>query len=132
MLKEITISSNKKQEVIDITDEVKKIVGGAKVKEGSCVVYTAHATAAIIINENWDPNVGLDILEALDKLIPQGKWRHDKIDDNGAAHIKAAMIGPSETIIIKDSELQLGQWQNICLCDFDGPKSRKVLIKILR
>ena len=131
MLKEITVSSNKKQEIMDITKDIKKVIAGAKVKEGICVVYTTHATAAVIINENWDPNVMLDIIEALDKLIPQGKWKHDKVDGNGAAHIKSAIIGPSETIVIKDGKLVLGRWQDIMLCDFDGPRERKVLVKII-
>ena len=132
MLKEITVSSSKKQEIMDITEEVNNVVDGAKVKEGICVVYTTHATAAVIINENWDPNVMLDIIDALDKLIPQGKWKHDKVDGNGAAHIKAALIGPSETIVIKDGNLVLGRWQDIMLCDFDGPRQRTVMVKIIK
>ena len=131
MLKEITVSSSKKQEIMDITDKVKNIVSESNVKEGICIVYAPHATGAVIINENWDPNVMLDIIGALSKLIPGGKWKHDKVDANGASHIKAAIIGPSESIIIKNNELQLGQWQGIMLADFDGPRQRTVFIKIL-
>ncbi|MBW2966256.1 secondary thiamine-phosphate synthase enzyme YjbQ [Candidatus Woesearchaeota archaeon] len=131
MIKEFTIESSK-IEIIDITEQTKKIVKESKVKEGICVVYTAHATCAVMINENWDPNIMDDILEALDKLIPQGKWRHDKVDNNGAAHIKASIIGPSETIPIKDGKLTLGQWQDIMLADFDGPRQRKVIVEILK
>lgn len=132
MLQEISLSTSKKQEIIDITSKVQDIVKKTGIKEGVCVVYTLHATASIIINENWDKNILLDIIEALDKLIPQGKWRHDKVDNNGAAHIKSAIIGPSETIIIKNGELLLGRWQSLMLADFDGPRNRKVLIKVIK
>jgi secondary thiamine-phosphate synthase enzyme len=129
---EFTISSSKKQEVVDITEQVKEIVMGSKVKEGICVIYTPHATAAIIINENWDPNISLDFLDSLNALIPIGKWRHDKVDGNGSSHIKAAIVGPSETIPITAGKLDLGQWQNIMLADFDGPRnSRKIIVKII-
>jgi secondary thiamine-phosphate synthase enzyme len=130
-MKEFTIKSSK-IEIIDITDKVKEIVNQSNVKEGVCIVYTPHATCSVMINENWDPNIMDDILEALDKLIPAGKWRHDKVDANGAAHIKASIIGPSETIPIKDGKLMLGQWQDIMLADFDGPRERKVLVKIIK
>jgi secondary thiamine-phosphate synthase enzyme len=129
---EFTISSSKKQEVVDITEQVKEIVMGSKVKEGICVIYTPHATAAIIINENWDPNISLDFLDSLNALIPIGKWHHDKVDGNGSSHIKAAIVGPSETIPITAGKLDLGQWQNIMLADFDGPRnSRKIIVKII-
>ena len=130
MIKEFTLNSTKK-EIIDITDKVKKIVKESGVKEGICVVYVPHATCAVMVNENYDPNIMDDIIEALDKLIPQGKWRHDKVDSNGAAHIKASIIGPSENIPIKDGELMLGRWQDIMLGDFDGPRERKIIVEII-
>lgn len=129
--KTFSISSGKKQEVIDVTDKVKTIVAESKIKDGLCVVYVPHATAAVIINENWDPNINLDFLDALDKLIPAGKWLHDNVDGNGAAHIKAAIIGPSETIVVSKGKLLLGQWQNIMVADFDGPKERNVVVKLV-
>ncbi len=129
---EISISTSKKQEIIDITNEIKEIVEKSDTKEGVCVVYTPHATAAIILNENYDPNLMIDTLDALNSIIPQGRWKHDKIDGNGAAHIKSSIIGPSESLIIKDGKLLLGQWQDIMLCEFDGPRQRRVLIKIIR
>ncbi len=132
MLQEISLSTSKKEEIIDITSKVQGIVKKTGIKDGICVVYTTHATAAIIINENWDQNILLDTIDALDKLIPQGKWRHDKVDNNGAAHIKSAIIGPSETIIIKNNELLLGRWQSLMLADFDGPRNRKVLVKVIK
>jgi len=128
MQKEIIISSSKKQEIIDITPQVKKIVNESKRSNGLCNIYTPHATAAIMINENYDPNIMDDILEALNSIIPSGKWRHDKVDNNGAAHIKSSIVGPSEIIPIKDNKLQLGQWQNIMFADFDGPRSSRIII----
>lgn len=127
---ELTISSTKKNELIDITSEVEEAIKKSKIKEGICYLYTPHATAAITINENADPNICDDFIEALAKLIPEGRWRHDRIDNNGAAHIKSAIIGPSEIIPIKNGELQLGQWQNIFLCDFDGPRKRRVIVEV--
>ena len=129
MIKELTFKTSKKEEIIDITPEIKKILKESKIQEGLLTVYTKHATGAIIINENYDPNVGVDLLELLDKLIPQGIWRHDKVDDNAAAHLKASILGPSESIPIQNNELTLGTWQSIMLVDLDGPKTMKVIIK---
>jgi secondary thiamine-phosphate synthase enzyme len=129
---EFTVSTTKKQELVDITHKIKEIVDGSGVSDGLCNVYVPHATAAIMINENADPNITLDIIDALDKLVPQGKWRHDAIDNNAAAHIKAAVCGPSETIPVKDGKLQLGTWQDIFLCCFDGPRKRRVVVTITK
>lgn len=131
MLKEITVHTRKKNDIVDINDQVLEIARESKIKDGICNVFTAHATAAIIINENADPNVSIDFLDALNELVKEGRWRHDRIDNNGAAHIKAAIVGPSETIPIKDSRLMLGRWQSIMLADFDGPRERKVIVSII-
>ena len=128
MQKEITIKTNKKYEIVDITNEIEDIV--KDVKEGNVTIYVPHATAAIVINENYDPNVRSDILNALSKLIPEGIWEHDKIDNNGAAHIKAAILGPSETVPIKNGKLLLGTWQSIALVELDGPRSRKIIVSV--
>ncbi|RLG20929.1 YjbQ family protein [Candidatus Micrarchaeota archaeon] len=131
MLFSFTVESEKRNQIIDITKKVNEIVKQSKVKEGICVVYVPHATAGILINENWDPNVMLDILDMLEKIIPRGVWRHDKVDGNGDAHIKAALVGPSETIIIREGRLLLGRWQDIMLADFDGPRRRTVYVEII-
>ena len=132
MQEEIILSTSKKQELIDITDKVNNIIKKSKIKNGICSVFAAHATAAIIINENYDPNICLDLLDALNKLVPMGIWRHDKIDGNADAHIKSAILGPSETIPIKNGKLQLGQWQSIMMAELDGPRSnRKIIVTIL-
>jgi len=128
----ITISTSKKQELIDIADKVNAIVKKSNVKDGLCNIFAMHATAAIIINENADPNICLDTIDALNNLIPSGKWRHDKLDGNADAHIKSTILGPSETIPIKNSELQLGMWQAISLFELDGPRSnRKILVSVI-
>jgi len=128
----IALSTSKKQELIDITDKVSAIVKKSKVKEGLCNIFAMHATAAIIINENADPNICLDTIDALNDLIPTGKWRHDKLDGNADAHIKSTILGPSETIPINNGKLQLGTWQSPMLVELDGPRSnRKIVITII-
>ncbi len=128
---ELAIFSKKEQEILDITEKISVLVKDSEKKDGVCHIYCPHATAAITINENADPNVCLDILDSLNQIIPQGKWRHDRIDNNAAAHIKASIIGPSESIPFKDNQLQLGAWQDIFLCDFDGPKKRRIIVTLL-
>ena len=131
MQEEFGISTSKKQELIDITGKINSIVTKSKIKQGLCNIFAAHATAAIIINENYDPNICLDLLNSLNKLIPSGIWKHDKIDGNADSHIKAAILGPSETIPIKNGELQLGQWQSCMLAELDGPRqNRKIIVTV--
>lgn len=127
---EFTVSTNKKQELIDITNQVEEAVKKSGINAGLCNVYVPHATAAIAINENADPNVALDVIDALDLMIKKDGWKHDCIDNNAAAHIKSTIIGPSDTIPITKGKLQLGTWQNIFLCCFDGPRKRKIIVTI--
>jgi len=129
---EFIIQTSKKEECIDITTHLKDLLKKTNIENGLLNVYTPHATAAIIINENADPNIQDDFLSALNKLIPQGIWKHDKLDGNAASHIKASIIGPSETIHIKDGNLQLGTWQSPMLVELDGPRERKVIVKIIK
>ena len=129
-MKEFFVKTKRKFQVIDITANIQEIVDRAVVAEGLCCVFVPHATAAVTINENADPNIGEDLQEALAKLIPEGIWRHDQIDDNAAAHIKAAIIGPSEMVPVKNGKLVLGTWQSLMLLEFDGPRERKVIVQI--
>ncbi len=129
-MEEFLVKTTRKFQVIDITSKVREIVERGGTLEGLCCVFVPHATAAIAINENADPNIGEDLLESLAKLIPEGVWRHDRIDDNGAAHIKAAIVGPSETVPVKNRKLQLGTWQGLMLVEFDGPRERKVFVQL--
>lgn len=130
MQKEIKISTKKSQYFVDITDKVKKIVAESKCEQGLCSIYVMHTTAAIIINENYDPNLELDIRDLLEKIIPSGVWRHDRVDEDASAHIKAAIIGPSQTIPIAKGKLMLGKWQAINLAEFDGPRKRIIVVSI--
>ncbi|MCX8193833.1 MAG: secondary thiamine-phosphate synthase enzyme YjbQ [Candidatus Pacearchaeota archaeon] len=131
MQTEFKLKTNKREEIIDITEKIKEIVNKSKAEEGVCLIYVPHATAALTINENYDPKVCEDFLEALRKIAPRGKWTHDKEDGNGDAHIKSAIIGPGVTIPIKNSSLLLGRWQGIMFCEFDGPRDRKIIIQII-
>ena len=97
-----------------------------------CNVYVQHTSAGITINENADPNLPLDIIDALNKLVEEGIWKHDAMDGNADAHIKASLLGQSETIPIKDTKLQLGTWQGILFAEFDGPRKRKVLVTVIQ
>lgn len=133
MLKEFEISTSKPQELIDITTHINELVKSSGINDGICVIYTPHATAAILINENYDPSVCDDIIKKLSDLVPlHDNYKHDKIDNNSHSHIKASLIGPTETIIIKDGELLLGTWQGIALAELDGPRKRKILVKIIK
>jgi len=123
---DFTIKTKEDIEIIDITDQVQACIDKSKVREGICQVFVRHATAAIIINENADPNICTDFIKALEKAIPKhNNYLHDKIDNNAGAHIKSALIGPSETIPIKNGALHLGTWQSIMLVELDGPRSTR-------
>ena len=129
MIKEFEIKTQKKYELVNITKKVEEII--SNIKEGLCLVYVPHATASVIINENYDPNICTDIINFLKEKIPEGKWLHDKIDGNAAAHIKSAILGPSETIPVKDGKLLLGTWQAVMVADWDGPKKRTVIVQVV-
>jgi secondary thiamine-phosphate synthase enzyme len=131
--KAFTLSTTSKHEVVDITARVEAVVKEAGAALGQCLVFTPHATAAIAVNENDDPNVGKDLLTALSRLVPEHEgWLHDRVDDNADAHIKAALVGPSETIPVRGGRLALGTWQNVFFCEFDGPRrERKVVVSVL-
>lgn len=129
MQKTITVKTHSREGLYDITGEVKKTVASFALKEGIVSVYVQGATAAIMIQENWDDSVQSDCIALLRKLIPQGVWEHDKQDGNGDSHLKAGIIGPGETIPVINGELGLSMWQNIFLCEFDGPRAeRKVVV----
>ena len=131
MQKTITITTDKREGLYDITQEVKECVKESKVKSGFVNVYAQGATAAIMIQENWDESVQEDVVDLLQRLIPRGVWRHDVQDGNADAHLKAGIVGPSETIPIVEGKLGLSTWQNIFFCEFDGPRSnRNILVTI--
>ena len=128
----ITFSTDKHNGLYDITAEVSEIVRQSGVKYGIVNVYAQGATAAIMIQENWDQSVQNDVITLLKKLIPAGIWEHDKQDNNGDAHLKAGLVGPSETIPIIGGKLGLSTWQNIFFCEFDGPRThRSVVVTVI-
>lgn len=125
-----TVKTSKHEELIDITSEVNKIINNENIKSGICYVYTPHTTAAITINENADPTVKTDIIKGLLKLkLEDVDYRH--MEGNSPSHIKSSLFGCSEIIFIENGNLQLGTWQGIYFCEFDGPRSRKVMVKIM-
>lgn len=126
------LSSQRREELLDITAQVAAVVKASTVQQGLVAVYAQGATAAIMIQENWDESVQTDVIDLLRKLIPRGVWLHDQQDGNGDAHLKAGLVGPSETIPVVDGELGLSRWQNIFFCEFDGPRrDRRVVCTVL-
>ena len=128
----ITLSTDVRETLVDITDRVKEVVARSGIRDGLVNVYAQGATAAIMIQENWDDSVQTDVVSFLRKMIPKGVWLHDAQDGNGDAHLKSGLVGPSETIPLIDGELGLSRWQNIFFCEFDGPrKDRQVVCTVL-
>ena len=127
---DITLRTRKTQEMIDITQQVADEVRRTGGKDGLCLVFVPHATAAVVINENADPDVCQDILDALGRMIPEGAWRHNRIDNNAAAHSKATILGPSETVPVRGGALRLGTWQSLMLVEFDDPRDRTVIVEV--
>ncbi|MGB3649513.1 MAG: secondary thiamine-phosphate synthase enzyme YjbQ [Desulfobulbales bacterium] len=133
MRENISVATSRREELVDITLQVQEAVIQSGVENGLAVLYVQGATAALMIQENWDESVQTDVLDLLRKLIPKGVWLHDRQDGNGDSHLKAGLVGPSESIPIIDSRLGLSRWQNIFLCEFDGPRSeRNVVCTILQ
>ncbi len=116
------------EELVDITSQVEAVVEGSDVTSGLVNVYVQGATAGIMIQENWDDSVQNDVVTLLRKLIPAGVWEHDQQDNNGDAHLKAGIVGPQETIPIVDGKMGLSTWQNIFLCEFDGPREKRTIV----
>jgi len=125
MIKEFSIKTNKRNEFLDITSQVEETV--KDIKEGTAIVYIPHTTAAVTINENADPDVKSDILKKLSHLIPESD-NYQHAEGNSDAHVKASLVGTSETVIIKNGKLVLGTWQGIFFCEFDGPRTRKFIV----
>ena len=124
----IHISTDEREQLVDVTSEVKAFVHESGIQDGLVNVYAQGATAAIMIQENWDESVQTDVVHLLQQLIPRGVWLHDRQDGNGDAHLKSGLVGPSETIPIIDGELGLSTWQNIFFCEFDGPRTQRSIV----
>jgi len=130
MIAQLEINTKSRAELVDITAEVQRVVGESGLQSGICYVFVPHTTAGVIVNENWDPTVRADILMELDKIVPwNDNYRH--AEGNAAAHIKASLAGSSQAIPVEDGRLVLGTWQGIFLAEFDGPRRRRVLVKLV-
>lgn len=128
-MKKIQVKTSKRNQMVDITDDIQKIIDDEKIKNGTVTVYVPHTTAALTINEGADPSVQRDIIKTLEKLIPKsGDYNH--MEGNSDAHIKSSLIGASETVIIENGKLVLGTWQHIFFYEGDGPRTRKVYVEI--
>ncbi len=131
MIQTFQVKSSRRIEFIDITSSVQGSVQKSGVSEGICCVFVPHTTAAVTINENADPSVTQDILMMMDKIVPfEGGYHH--LEGNSPAHIKSSLLGCSKTIFVESGRLVLGTWQGIFFCEFDGPRSRKVFVKVLK
>ena len=128
---EIHLQSKKRDEMLDITAQVRKILAQANIQDGLVVVYSSHTTAGITINENADPDVQKDILRRLDEIYPWDMPGDRHLEGNSAAHLKTSTIGSSQTVIIHEGKLLLGRWQGIYFCEFDGPRPRTCYVKIV-
>jgi secondary thiamine-phosphate synthase enzyme len=128
----LTLPTDRRETLVDITDPVKGVVTRSGIADGMVMVYAQGATAAILVQENWDESVQTDVIDFLRRIIPRGVWLHDAQDGNGDAHLKAGLVGPSETIPLIGGQLGLSTWQNIFLCEFDGPRrERRVVVTVI-
>ena len=127
---ELAVRTERRTQLLDVTAGVAKMVRDSGVLSGVCYVYVPHTTAGVIINENDDPDVAADIESALERIVPRSaNYRH--AEGNADSHIKTALVGASATIFISNGQLELGRWQGIFFCEFDGPRSRRLRVKIL-
>jgi secondary thiamine-phosphate synthase enzyme len=124
----ITVSTGRREVLVDITQQVQNVVDRSGIRDGLVSIYVQGATAAIMIQENWDESVQTDVVDLLAKLIPRGVWLHDRQDGNGDSHLKSGLVGPSETVPVIDGKLGLSTWQNLFLCEFDGPRSDRRIV----
>ena len=131
MIRQLRVKTNSRTELVDVTQPLQRLVAESGVRSGMCYLYVPHTTSAITINENSDPNVGRDILKELNKVIPfEDHYGHS--EGNSAAHIKASIIGVSQMVMVEEGRLALGTWQAVFLCEFDGPRDRRVMVKVTR
>ncbi|MBO3754484.1 MAG: YjbQ family protein [Candidatus Brockarchaeota archaeon] len=126
----IEVSTKTRQQLIEVTSAIRERVRRSGVNKGVCLIHVPHTTAGITLNENADPSVARDILNTLNRLIPvEGDYTH--LEGNAHAHVKASIVGHNAILFIEDGELILGTWQGVFLCEFDGPRRRRILLKII-
>ena len=129
-MKYLTLQTQHRSQMIALTDQVQQIVAEEKVQDGQVLVYVPHTTAGVTINENADPDVVIDFLTQLDQMVPWDQPFYRHAEGNSAAHVKASMMGSSQTVLIEGGKLVLGTWQGIWFCEFDGPRTRQVIVKM--
>lgn len=130
MLREFSVKTGARTDFVDITAKVEEAVSASGVTGGVCVVYVPHTTAAVTINENADPSVTADMAHAMDRAVPWDDPAYAHMEGNTAAHVKSSLFGCSETVPVGDGRLALGTWQGIYLCEFDGPRTRRVIVRV--
>jgi secondary thiamine-phosphate synthase enzyme len=124
------VRTAKRDDFVDITDKVRGCIRESGVKDGICVVFVPHATAGVVVNENWDPSVTADTLAVLDRLIPwRAKYQH--VEGNAAAHVKSCLVGTNQSLLVRGGNLELGTWQGVFLAEFHGPRRRTVLVQVI-
>jgi secondary thiamine-phosphate synthase enzyme len=130
MIRQMRVKTQTRTELVDITQAIQRLVAESGVRSGVCHVFVPHTTAAVTINENTDPNVGMDILKELNKVVPfDDDYGHG--EGNSAAHIKSTLVGMSKSVLVEEGRLALGTWQAIFFCEFDGPRDRRVMVKVM-
>ena len=129
MIKEFRVKTNRRNELIDITGEIRSVIAESGIEEGYCHIFVPHTTAAVTINEKADPDVPRDISGSLEKIVPPG-WGYSHAEGNSDSHIKSSMVGASELVLISGAKPVLGTWQAVFFCEFDGPRSRKCLARV--
>jgi secondary thiamine-phosphate synthase enzyme len=131
MIRQLRVQTKSRTELVDITQGVQRLVTESGIRSGVCYVYVPHTTSGITVNENTDPNVGRDILKELNKVIPfDDQYSHN--EGNSAAHIKSTLVGVSKAVMVEEGRLALGTWQAIFYCEFDGPRDRRVFVKVMK
>ena len=126
----LKVKTRRRTELVDVTDEIRRAVAGSGVTSGICYVYVPHTTAGVTINEHFDPDVATDLEGVFERLVPkQGPYRHT--EGNSDSHAKAALTGTSQMILVEEGKLMLGQWQGVFFCEFDGPRDRKMWVKVV-
>ena len=126
----VTLKSRSRAELVDITDDIQRRIADAHFSQGYCHVFVPHTTAAVTINESADPSVKVDMIAVLNRIVPwQADYRH--LEGNSAAHVKSTLVGVSEWVAVEDGRLVLGTWQGIFFCEFDGPRTRQVQVRLI-
>lgn len=129
MIRELEVQTRSHSELRDVTAEVQKVVSDSGVSDGLCHIFVPHTTAGLTLNENWDPDVRGDLVRALEAMVPNVSFRHG--EGNSPAHLLSSLLGASQTLFVHGGKLVLGSWQGIYLAEFDGPRRRRVLVKVL-